>query len=450
MSALIEQAPKRLEAADLADPRRDIRAGIGIAVLFFVIFLGWAAFTRLDAAAYAQGTLVVSGERQAVQHRDGGVVASILVREGQRVERGQLLMTLAAAEVRAQAEAYKSQAIKLLAQRARLEAEQLNAATLAQPAEYARFDVEDRPAIAAAMRLQQAELNARRATLTAQRGVLGQQGRQSGAQGRGYASKIASLDEQIRLTTEQIEALRPVAERGFVSKTRMRDLERMRADLTGQRGQFRASVAQTADARRQTEFEALQAEQSFRERTVGDLRETEVALGELLPKLNAAHDQLARTEIRAPATGAVVGLAVFTQGGVIAAGQKLMDVVPENTPLQVQARIDTSDADDLSTGQVALVRFPSLHERTLPNLEGMLTRVSADSFTDDKTGASYFTAEVMVPPEQLERLKRVRGPDFALRAGLPVEVLIRLRPRTALDYALEPLTGSFWSTMREQ
>lgn len=450
MTALIEQAPQRVEATDLADPRRDIRTGIVIAVLFFVVFLGWAAFARLDAAAYAQGTLVVSGERQAVQHRDGGVVSRILVREGQRVERGQLLMTLAAADVRAQAEAYKSQAIKLLAQRARLEAEQLNAAKLAQPAEYASFDVEDRPAIATAMRLQQAELNARRATLTAQRGVLGQQGLQSGAQGRGYASQIASLDEQIRLTTEQIEALRPVAERGFVSKTRMRELERMRADLIGQRGQFTASVAQTADATRESELEALKAEQSFRERTVGELREVEVALGELLPRLHAARDQLARTDIRAPATGAVVGLNVFTQGGVIAPGQKLMDVVPERTPLQIQARIATSDADDLSTGQVALVRFPSLHERTLPNIEGVVTRVSADSFTDEKTGATYFTAEVKVPPEQLDILKRVRGQDFELRAGLPVEVLIRLRARSALDYALEPLTGSFWSSMREQ
>ena len=453
MSSPVLLPPQALPAAPAtpaaADPRREIRTGLVIAALFFIGFLGWAAFARLDAAAYAQGTLVVSGQRQSVQHRDGGVVGKIYVREGQRVERGQLLMQLAAAEVQAQERALASQAIRLLAQRARLEAEQLGQGRVQVPREFASLAPEDRQEAAMAMRLQQTELGARSSVLAAQRGALGQRVAQSGEQGRGYGEQETSAREQLRLIDEQIAALRPVAEKGFVSQTRMRELERARAELQGQGGQYSASVAQTRGAARESEIQVLEAERSFRERTASDLRDVETRLGEVLPRWTAARDQLERTAIRAPATGAVVGMTVFTPGGVVAPGQKLMDVVPERAPVVIQAHIAPDDADDLTVGQRSLVKFPGLHERTLPNLEGRLTRVSADSFTDEKTGQSYFTGEVIVPFDQLQLIRRVRGRDFALRPGMPVQLLIPLRKRTALDYALEPLLGSFWSSFRE-
>ena len=442
-------APATPDVLAQADPGREIRAGLVIAGLFFVLFLGWAAFARLDAAAYAPGTLIVSGQRQSVQHRDGGVVGAILVRDGQRVTRGQVLVRLAAAEVRAQERALASRAIRLLAQRARLEAEQLGSDRVAAPPEYAALVDEDRREAATALRLQQTELGARRAVLSAQRGALGQRVAQSGEQGRGLGEQAASAREQLRLIDEQIAALRPVADKGFVSQTRMRELERARAELEGQRGQYAAGVAQTRGAARESQSQALEAERTFRERTASDLRDVEESLGDVLPKWAAARDQLARTEIRSPATGAVVGLSVFTPGGVIAPGQKLMDIVPEKTPMLIQARIAPDDADDIRVGQRTLIKFSGLHERTLPNLEGRVTRLSADSFTDEKSGTSYFTAEVVVPREQLRLIRQVRGPGFALRAGMPVQVLIPLRARSALDYALEPLIGSFWSSFRE-
>lgn len=432
-----------------ADPRGDIRMGVVIAALFFVLFLGAAAFVRLDAAAYAPGALVVSGQRQSVQHRDGGVVGKIHVREGQRVERGQLLVELAAAEVRAQERALASQAIRLLAQRARLEAEQLGRATITAPARFASLSPEDRDEAALALKLQQTELSARTSVLAAQRGALGQRVVQSSQQGKGYGEQAVAAREQLRIIDDQIAALKPLADKGFVSQTRMRDLERARAELQGQGGQYSASAAQTRGAARESELQALEAERTFRERTASDLREVETSLGEVLPKWTAARDQLERTAIRAPTTGAVVGLSVFTPGGVIAPGQKLMDIVPERASLVIQARIAPDDADDLHVGQRALVKFSGLHERTLPNLEGKLTRLSADSFTDEKSGQSYFTGEVIVPHDQLELIQDVRGKDFALRPGMPVQILIPLRKRTALDYAFEPLLGSFWASFRE-
>lgn len=434
----------------VADPSRDIRAGVIVAVIFFVIFLGWAAFARLDAAAYAPGTLVVSGQRQAVQHRDGGVVGKIFVREGQRVVRGQLLLQLAAAEVKAQERALASQSIRLLAQRARLEAEQLGQSRITPPSAFATLDIEDREESVTALRLQQTEMSARAAVLRAQRGALGQRVAQSFEQGRGYGRQAVSAKEQVRLIDEQIAALRPIAEKGFVSQTRMRELERARAEIDGQQGQYSASVAQTREASRESELQMLEALRSFRERIAADLREVENSLGELLPKWAAARDQLARTAILAPATGAVVGMSIFTPGGVIAPGQKLMDIIPEKVPLKIQARIEPNDADDLVIGQRTLIRFPGLHERTLPSLEGKLTRLSADSFADERSGQSFFTGEISVPRDQLRLIEGVRGQRFALRAGMPVEVLIPLKKRTALDYALEPLIGSFWGSFREQ
>ena len=432
----------------LADPGRDVRAGLAVAALFFILFLGWAAIARLDAAAYAPGVLAPAGQRQSVQHRDGGVIAALMVREGQRVVRGQLLLRLAAADVRAQERALSAQAIRLLAQRARLEAEGVGTARLAPPPEFASLPAEDRYDAALALRLQQRELDARRATLAAQRDAFGQRSGQSLSQGRGYRTQVGAAEEQLRLFDQQLAALRPLANRGFVSQTRLRELERARAELIGQRGQYEAGVAQTAGAAQESRINAVEAERGFRERTALDLREVDTRLGDVMPRLAAARDQLARTEVRAPATGAVIGLAVFTPGGVIGPGQNLMDIVPERAPLRIEARVSPDDADDLSVGQCTLVRFPTLHERDLPDLHGRLTRLSADALTDDKTGATYFTAEIVVPEDQLRVLRDLRG-AAALRAGMPVQVLVPLRARTALGYALEPLVGSFWGSFRE-
>jgi HlyD family secretion protein len=430
-------------------PDRDIRFGVIIALAFFVLFLGWASVARLDSAAYAPGKLTVSGQRQAVQHRDGGVVSAIFVREGQRVTKGQPLLELAAAEVRAQERAIASQVIDLKAQRARLQAEQLGLSSVEWPTEFAGMQGEDKAAVEAAMRLQTAQFRARSAVLTAQAGVLRQQAARELEGAEGYRRQAVASAEQERLITEELDSLKELAAKGFVSKTRLRALERARAELIGQRGQYRASVAQSAAAANENRLRQLEVEKSFKERSATELRDVEFALSELLPKYNAAKDQLERTRIRAPASGTVVGLSIFTVGGVIAPGQRLMDIVPEKAILIIEAKVAPEDADDLSVGQAAEVRFSSLHERGLPILSGKLTRLSADSFTDEKTGESYYTAEVTVPPSELRIIQDVRGEKFALRAGMPVQVLVPLKKRTALQYAFEPLTQSLWRSFRE-
>jgi HlyD family secretion protein len=430
------------------DPSPEIRVGAIIAVVFFVLFLGWAAFARLDAAAVAPGRLVVSGQRQTVQHREGGVVSEILVKEGSKVQRGQVLIRLAGADVRAQEKALSGQAIGLLAQRARLYAEQAGQSTITPPPEFAQLAPEDRPAAAEALKIQQGQLRTRAAVLAAQRGALGERVGQAGNQGQGYTRQLASINEQLKLIEDELGGMREAAAKGFVSQNRIRALERAKADLEGQRGQYMATIAQSAGQASESRLESLEARSNYLERIASELREVEASLNDVLPKLSAARDQLARTEIRAPVSGTVVGLTVFTRGGVIEPGQKLMDIVPDRAPLTIEARVSPTDGDDVHAGQEAFVHFDALHERTLPALKGEVTRMSADAFTDEKTGASYCTAEVAVPLSELRKIEEVRGSDV-LRAGLPVSVQIPIRKRTALQYAFEPLGAAFRRSFHE-
>lgn len=441
---------------DLTDPNgaasddegKEVRLGMIVAGLFFVLFLGWAAFAPLDSAAYANGQLVVSGQRQSVQHRDGGVVAAIHVAEGQVVRKGDTLIELAGAEVRAQERALAAQLVNAQAQRARLEAE-LSGGSIVWPAEFATATGSRRDAIPEAIRVQSNEYRARRASLGAQSQVLGQQSAQANESAVGYRSKMDSSAEQERLIQAEIDALRPVAEKGYVSQSRMRALERAKAELQGQRGQYQANVAEAQASAASGRLRQIEAERGYRERASTELREVEFALGELLPKYRAANDQLERLRIRAPVSGTVIGLSIFTVGGVIAPGQKLMDIVPDKSDLVVGARVSTADADDLRIGQEAQVRFLGLHERNMPVITGNLTRLSADALVDEKTGEAFYTAEVRVPADQLKQIQQVRGEDFELRAGAPVAVLIPLKERTALQYALEPLTDTMWTAFRE-
>ena len=457
MSTLVTQSPSyALDARALPgavdraadDPGREIRSGLIIVALFFVIFLGWAAFARLDAAAMAPGQLAVSGQRQTVQHREGGVISQILVREGERVAQGQVVIRLAGTDVRAQERALSAQAISLLAQRARLYAEQSGQGSVKPPAEFASLPTEDRAAAAEALKIQQAQLRTRAAVVSAQRGALGQKTAQANSQGSGYSRQLSSTNEQLRLINEELDGMREAADKGFVSKNRIRALERAKAELEGQGGQYSATIAQTRGQASESRLQSLEAQSNYMERVASELRDVENSLNEVLPKLNAARDQLARTEIRAPVSGSVVGLTVFTQGGVIEPGQKLMDIVPDRAPLTIEARLSVSDGDDVRRGQKAFVRFEALHERTLPALKGQVTRVSADAFTDEKTGSSFYTAEVTVPLSELRKIEEIRGSDV-LRAGLPVAVEIPVRKRTALQYAFEPLTSSFRRAFRE-
>lgn len=431
------------------EPAREIRLGAIVGGLFFVLFLGWASFAPLDAGAYASGVVVVSGNRQSVQYREGGTVSAIHVKEGDQVAKGQVLIEISAADIKAQERALAAQVIALQAQKARLVAERDGLPVITTPAAFMTLSEEDRLIADEAMRIQVMQLNARRGAVSAQRSVLNQRIGQLSQQISGFDRQRESNTEQQRLIQEELDGMRKLESQGYAPKTRVRALERAAAGLTGEDGAYRAEAARAREAIGEARMEMVGLDRRVTEEVIDLLRQTEVQLGDLEPKLTAARQSLARAQVRAPEGGEVVGLTVFTVGGVVQPGQTLMEIVPRRAPLVIEAMVSPNDADDLRIGQETEVRFTAFRERDLPILKGRITKISADSFVDEQSGERYFKAEVNVPPEVLAELKRVRGEDTGLRPGLPVEVVVPLRERTALQYLTEPLQQMMWRSFRE-
>lgn len=430
------------EPGDLA------RWGWALVVAFFGVFLGWATFVRLDASAQATGSISVAGNRQVVQHHDGGIVRALHVREGQHVHAGDVLIELQGGEEAAAERSLAAQAIRLEAERARLAAERAGGDLIA-PSDFAGLTGQDRADADAAMLLQHAQLATARAALADQKRVLGEQASQLSQEIGGYRARIALNHGQDKLYDDQLGGMRSLAAQGYVSKNKVRDLEHAQADLAGQTAQLDASAASAREEIAERRLQALTLDSQLADKVAGQLHDTDVQLGELLPKWREARRQLERTRIRATASGQVVGLTVFTVGGVVPAGQTLMSIVPDAAPLEVEAQLSPDDADDVRPGQRAEVRVSALHDRGAPRLEGTVTRVSADSFKDDKTGRTYYTATVSVPPAGIAALTHAAGGGAALKAGLPVQVTVPLRRRTLLQYLLEPIDQAVWRGMRE-
>ncbi|HKU93260.1 MAG TPA: HlyD family type I secretion periplasmic adaptor subunit [Sphingomicrobium sp.] len=443
--ALVLYQPEHVETGD---PSNEIRIGGIVAALFFVVFLGWAAFMPLDAGVNAPGTIAVAGNRQTVQHRDGGVITAIRIREGQHVQAGQVLVELSAPELKASERGLTSDYLTLLAERGRLMAERSGQRDFAAPVEFASLTGDDKAIAEQVMSLQRSEMRARAGAISAQQSVLGERGQQLSQQQSGYVQQRASLVEQQRLIEEELQGLRKIADKGFASINRVRALERAKADLQGQEAAMKAEYARAGEGIGETRMQSLSVSRDRLQQIEADLKDTQSKLSEVLPKLVAAREQLQHSLVRAPATGQVVGLTVFTVGGVVAPGQKLMDIVPDGRELVIQAQLAPSDADDAYPGQKAQVRFVSIHNRTLPLFTGKVRTVSADSFTDDKTGRSFFRAEIVVPSDEMAKVRSVLG-NGELRPGLPVDAVLTVRKRTALQYLLEPLTGALWRAGHE-
>lgn len=438
-----------IDAPEVDDPQSEIRLGGAIAIFFFVILLGAAAFIPMDAGVYASGKVAVSGNRQSVQHRDGGVVTAIHVREGQNVKAGQVVVEMAAPDLKAAERALTSDYLTMLAQRARLLAERAGRSTFAPPPEFANLSTADRELATQALEIQRAQLRATRSSIGAQQSVLGQRSRQLGEQRSGYQEQRNSFREQQRIIEDELRGLRELEKKGYASLNRIRAMERAKEELRGREAAMEAEAARASEGMGEARLQSLTVINSNLENVATELRNTQAKLSETLPKLISTREQLQRAVVRAPASGQVVGLSVFTVGGVVAPGQTIMDIVPTDKKLVIQTQLDPRGADDVYQGQKAQIRFTSVEDRTIPLLSGTVRTISADSFVDEKTGVPYFRAEVEVSPSELAKVSDVLGRG-KLRAGLPVEVVLALRKRTALQYLIEPLQGHFWRSLREQ
>jgi HlyD family secretion protein len=438
--------------ADLADtdaPRREIRLGLILGGGFFLGLLGWAALTPLDAGAMASGVVAVAGNRQSVQHTEGGMVTSLMATEGQTVRKGQSLLTVAAPDLVGQERALTAEVIGLVAQQARLTAERDRAGAIPRPAEFASLPIADRGLASEAMRVQALHFDSRRAAIAAERSVLAQRAQQHSKQIGGFGAQLQSSQEQLQLIDEELAGLRALAARGFVSKTRIRAIERDAAQMRGSAGALRADISRSGEAIGETRLQSASLDLRMLEEVAGELRAVQVRLFELRPRLAALRERLALATVRAPASGRIVGLNVHTVGGVVSPGNTLMEIVPQDRALVVDARLAPNDADDVRPGQAAQVRFSGIQERNLPILNGTITKMSADSFEDERSGQRYFKIEVRVNQSELAKVAQVRDGRTGLQSGLPAEVLVPLRKRSALAYLVEPITQSLWRAGRE-
>jgi HlyD family secretion protein len=423
--------------------------GIAIIAAFFAIFLGWGATAPLDAAVVGQGVVKVSGNRQVVQYREGGAISKLHVKEGQRVNVGDLLLSFGAQDLIAQERAMTGLVIELEASRERLLAE-LEGREIRRPTSWGAMPPEYVEHATSVFERQRRELSAGRSAVGGQVAVLGTRKSQIDASISGAKAELEELRRQRDLADQNLTAMRDLAKDGFAAEARVRDMERDISEINARIAQAESTISRSAEGRNETQAQVFSIRGDRRERQSAGLRETDQQLVELLPKLAAVRGQIMRAQVRAPVTGTVVGLKFFNDGAVVQPGELIMSIVPDNSALVVEARISPNDADDLVTGSRADVRFTSLEGRNYSRASGTVSRVSADSFQDERTGADYFIAEVEVTPQELDALAQMRGQKtLPLRPGLLAEVIVPIRKRTALQYLLEPLDQSIWKSFRE-
>jgi len=441
-----------LDESNLADdaPGGEIRGGLILLGLLASVLIALGSFVTLDAAVIAQGRLVVAGQRQAVQHPTGGMIYRVHVRDGDVLAAGSPLIEFVGTEERQTELGLASQLLSLEAQKARLVAELSEQATISWPALLKSPQPEYAEIARTAMALHNAEFLASRSGLAAKLGAFRKQEQRAREGAVGYDEQIAAANEQVRLLNEELDALAPVAEKGFVSRSRLRVLERARAELQGREGEYRANAAQANTSAAESRIRRVEVEQEQRQELAANLRDVERLLADLHPRFTIARERRNKLIVRAPQAGTVVGLSVFNAGSIAAAGQRLLDIVPTRAKLEIQAEVPLENGDDLQIGQSVEVKFSGLHDRGLPVLQGRLVTFSADALVDEVRNSSYYLATIELEPDQINLIRSVRGPKFQLRPGAPVIVVLPTRGRSALDYSFEPLVDAIWRSFREE
>lgn len=419
---------------------------VGILTLVLVVggFGGWAAIAPLNSAVMGAGVLVVESSRRDVAHLEGGIVRQIHVRDGANVTEGDVLLSLDPVRAVAALQIVRGQMDAHLILLARLRAELTESSDLELDEEVRERGHTDR-ALADLIRGQTEILHARRASVRGQVAVLRQRIQQLGSQITGFTAQERARLRQINFLQDELNGVNTLLRQGYAPRTRALALSRDLARLQGEQGEYLSTVARTQQQIGEAELQILQLEYSIKEEVAKLLQDTQNALREQQERLIANQDIVSHLEIRAPATGTVVGSTVFTPGGVVVPGRTLMQIVPHEDSLVIEAQIAVQDVEVVHEGQTALIRFPALPQRTLPTLTGEIIQVSADRLTEERSGLAFFKVRVRPDFASLEKIAERR-----LVAGMPAEVSIATGQRTAGRYLLDPLLDAIRRAMRER
>lgn len=388
-----------------------------------------ASLVEISGAVIATGRIAVSSEVKKVQHSTGGVVGEILVANGQVVSAGDVVARLDATITRANLAIVTKSLDDMLAKRARLIAERNGLADIdfGEAFQSRSTDTE----IARLMASEHSLFLLRRKALDGQKAQLRERISQLREQVEGFGTQSAATSDELTLVGTDLDGVRKLWDQKLVQYTRLNTLEREAAKLRGEIGSLTATIAQTKAKITETELQILQVDQDFRSSVAKDMSDVDASIAELSERKVAAQDQLNRIDIRAPQDGVVHQLAIHTVGGVVAAQETLMLIVPQSDPLVVDARISPSDIDQVFTGQGVFLRFQAFNQKTTPEAEGAVERVSPDLVTDAKTGAQYYEARI--------RLTGVEG-GLRLLPGMPVEVFLQTGDRSIFSYLVKPCT----------
>ncbi|MET4162984.1 epimerase transport system membrane fusion protein [Marinobacterium sp. MBR-111] len=409
---------------------------IGLLILFvtFGMFGTWAAVAPLDSAALAPGVVTVKTYRKTIQHLEGGIVNEIMVRDGDQVTAGEVLLVLDDTQTQAELGIVKGQMIAALAQEARLQAERDGREEIAFPDSFARNDPRVEEAVLSESQVFTARMNSHLGEI----GVLEQRMTQIDEQVRGLQAIIRSKDELMKSYRDEVRDLSELLSDGFVDKQRLRDLERRVSELEGEMADNRSNIAQAKMRRGETELQILQLKKDFHTEVVNQLSEVQSKLFDLRERERALTDRVERTVVRAPEAGMVLGMKVHTVGGVVRSGEPILDIVPAASDLIIEAQVSPIDIDRVSTGKLADIRFSAFKSATTPVIEGEVTQISADRLTNEQTGMPYYLARV----ELTDKGRELLGP-LLLIPGMPAEVLINTGERTLLEYLVQPATNAF-------
>jgi protease secretion system membrane fusion protein len=425
------------------DDARPRRWGWWLLLLGFGGFLTWALLAPLDAGVSAAGTVVVTGNRKAVQPLVAGKIAAILTQDGAQVTAGQVLVRLDDTASRSQYDISTGQWLTSLAMQARLEAERSGKAGIVFPPEL-QAQAQD-PRAASAMALQQQLLTTRRQALRSELAAMGENLRGLELQMRGTEASRQSKEEQLRALTEQLRNMRALADEGFLARNRVLDQERAVANLTGAMAEDSGSAGRLRQSMAEVRERMLTREQSFRQEVETQLADVQRDAASLRSRLDALQFDLVNAEIRAPAAGVVMGLAVHTVGGVVGAGAPMMEILPDGQVLQIEAQVPPHLIDKVRVGLPVDVLFTAFSQATTPHVPGTVTHVSADVLQDNRPNAlPYFKVLVQIAPDGMAPLR-----GHQVRAGMPAEVFVRVGERTAMTYLTKPLRDRLQRALTE-
>ena len=423
--------------------RLPIIIGFTIIALFFGALGGWAALAPLESAAIAPGEVTIDSNRKTIQHLEGGIIGEILVRDGDIVSAGHVLVRLEEIQSRAELELLRSRYVMASAVEARLIAERDGWDEVAFP-EWLLDRLEEAEIIETVS----GQINifaSRRESFGHQSSILRRRIAQFGEEIKGLEGQISAENSQLALIAEESEDVRRLVELGLARRPRLLALERETAALEGRRSQNMARIARAKQSISEAELHISELRTTMVNEVVQQLSETQAEMFDLAERIRASNDKLVRTEVRAPIGGTIVNLQVHTTGGVVAPGAPLLDIVPSDDPLVIEAQIDPSDIDVVHVGLNAQVRISAFSQRNMAPIAGVVTYVSADRFNDERTGIGYYVARIKLQEKDLAAALQ----GAVLQPGMQAEVMITTGARTALEAIISPLSGSFNRAFRE-